>query len=91
MNAFFETTNGFNFQTIDPLIESWGIRLTWLNCYTGAFTYQASCPGFSMIDEQTTLLTVTPHKKLLVLVSNYHDPELHNFITNSRDAHNQCD
>ena len=32
MNAFFETTNGFNFQIIDPLIGSRGVRLTWFNC-----------------------------------------------------------
>ena len=32
MNAFFETTNGFNFQIIDPLIESRGVRLTWFDC-----------------------------------------------------------
>ena len=32
-----------------------------------------------MIDERTTLLTLTPHKKLLVSVSNYHVPVLHNF------------
>ena len=30
MNAFFETT--FNFQIIDPLIESWGVRLAGLGC-----------------------------------------------------------
>ena len=28
MNAFFETTNGFNFQIIDPLIES----RAWFDC-----------------------------------------------------------
>ena len=32
MNAFFETTNGFNFQIIEPLIESRGVRLTWFDC-----------------------------------------------------------
>ena len=32
MNAFFETTNGFNFQIIDPLIGSRGVRLTWFDC-----------------------------------------------------------
>ena len=32
MNAFFETPNGFNFQIIDPLIESRGVRLTWFDC-----------------------------------------------------------
>ena len=32
MNAFFETTNGFNFQIINPLIESRGVRLTWFDC-----------------------------------------------------------
>ena len=32
MNAFFETTNGFNFQIIDPLIESRGVRLIWFDC-----------------------------------------------------------
>ena len=42
-------------------------------------TYQASCLSFSMIDEQTTLLTVTPHKKLLVSVSNYYVLVLHSF------------
>ena len=31
MNAFFETTDGFNFQIIDPLIESRGVRLTWFD------------------------------------------------------------
>ena len=31
MNAFFETTNGFNFQIIDSLIESRGVRLTWFD------------------------------------------------------------
>ena len=34
MNAFFKTTNGFNFQIIDPLIESRGVRLTWFDCNT---------------------------------------------------------
>ena len=32
MNAFVETTNGFNVQIIDPLIESRGVRLTWFDC-----------------------------------------------------------
>ena len=32
MNAFFETTNGFNLQIIEPLIESRGVRLTWFDC-----------------------------------------------------------
>ena len=35
MNAFFETNNGFNFQIIDPLIESTGVRLTWFDCKLG--------------------------------------------------------
>ena len=29
MKAFFEMTNEFNFQIIDSLIESRGVRLTW--------------------------------------------------------------
>ena len=32
MNAFFEMTNGFKFQIIDPLIESRGVHLTWFDC-----------------------------------------------------------
>ena len=28
------TTNGFIFQIINSLIESWGVRLTWLDCKT---------------------------------------------------------
>ena len=27
-----ETTNGFTFQIINSLIESWGVRLTWFDC-----------------------------------------------------------
>ena len=27
-----ETTNGFIFQIINSLIESWGVRLTWFDC-----------------------------------------------------------
>ena len=34
MNALFETTNGFNFQIIDSLIESRGVRLTWFDYNT---------------------------------------------------------
>ena len=26
------TTNGFSFQIINSLIESWGVRLTWFDC-----------------------------------------------------------
>ena len=29
------TTNGFIFQIINSLIESWGVRLTWLDCNRG--------------------------------------------------------
>ena len=28
------TTNGFIFQIINSLIESWGVRLTWFDCKT---------------------------------------------------------
>ena len=30
------TTNGFIFQIISSLIESWGVRLTWFDCNSGA-------------------------------------------------------
>ena len=29
------TTNGFIFQIINSLIESWGVRLTWFDCNNG--------------------------------------------------------
>ena len=29
------TTNGFIFQIINSLIQSWGVRLTWLDCKMG--------------------------------------------------------
>ena len=41
----------------------------------------SGCPAFSMIDELTTLLTVTPHKKFLVSVLNYLVPVLYNYKT----------
>ena len=32
MNLKSTTTNGFNIRIINSLMESWGIRLTWLDC-----------------------------------------------------------
>ena len=32
MNLKFTTTNGFNFWKINPLMGSWRVRLTWLDC-----------------------------------------------------------
>ena len=32
LNLKSATTNGFNFQIINSLLESWGVRLTWLDC-----------------------------------------------------------
>ena len=32
LKAVTETTNGFIFQIINSLIESWGVRLTWFDC-----------------------------------------------------------
>ena len=32
MNLKSTTTNGFNFQIINSLMGSWGVRLTWLDC-----------------------------------------------------------
>ena len=34
------TTNGFSFQIINSLIESWGVRLTWFDC-NGTFEKRA--------------------------------------------------
>ena len=31
------TTNGFIFQIINSLIESWGVRLTWFDCNSWRF------------------------------------------------------
>ena len=46
MNAFFETTNGFNFQIIDPLIESRGVRLTWFDCKYFTLIYLSYTPSY---------------------------------------------
>ena len=35
------TTNGFIFQIMNSLIESWGVRLTWFDC--NAWTLRALC------------------------------------------------
>ena len=32
MNLKSSITNGFNFRVINPLMKSWGVRLTWLDC-----------------------------------------------------------
>ena len=33
------TTNGFIFQIINSLIESWGVRLTWFDCKVRCIKY----------------------------------------------------
>ena len=35
MNLKSSTTNGFNFRIINSLMESWRVRLTWLDCNNG--------------------------------------------------------
>ena len=32
INLKSTTTNAFNFQIINSLMQSWGVRLTWLDC-----------------------------------------------------------
>ena len=32
MNPTSTTNNGFNFRIVNSLMESWGLRLTWLDC-----------------------------------------------------------
>ena len=56
MNAFFETTNGFNFQIIDPLIESRGVRLTWFDCNFRDFAKNDKFRAFNFakIDKRQT-------------------------------------
>ena len=36
------TTNGFIFQIINSLIESWGVRLTWFDCKCGIISESTS-------------------------------------------------
>ena len=37
------TTNGFIFQIINSLIESWGVRLTWFDCKLFWFMNELLC------------------------------------------------
>ena len=40
------TTNGFIFQIINSLIESWGVRLTCFDCNPGGFLWASSPLAF---------------------------------------------
>ena len=47
------TTNGFIFQIINSLIESWGVRLTWFDCKLLSQRYYCVANRLCFINQRT--------------------------------------
>ena len=49
------TTNGFSFQVINSLIESWGVRLTWSDCKQRTFFHDGGIHSVRGMDRERRL------------------------------------